>query len=431
MARDRERGEEPELVFFFSGHGVKDGTGAASLSLLDGALTRTWLYDRLLAAVPARFTHLVIDACHAEALVRPRDANATLETLEEAERESYVNAATLDRFPHVGAVLASTSSAPSFEWDAYRGGVFAHQLLSGLRGGADVNADGVIEYSEVAAFLSAANLQVKDARARLQIVVRPPPLHRRVPLLDLTRVSRQFELRGRAEGDWAKGFYVETAGGERLLDVFPEQATRLALRLPAGQRLFLVRPDAEVEIRAQSGGTLAFASLKGRPPRTRARGSMDSALRDGLFATRFGPAFYQGYVGQHDDLVAIPLLFEPMNAGPERVRLSPQPRPADAGDSTVASVFLVGGVFGATATAVLTGYLLDARHDYYSTSGERAAARASERYYALRTAALVTGAVTLALAGTSIALYVAPTNTSGSRAASGSEGLALSMKGRF
>ncbi|HEX6275179.1 MAG TPA: hypothetical protein VFZ53_19200, partial [Polyangiaceae bacterium] len=54
MARDRAAGEEPELVFFFSGHGVRDEIGGASLSLLDGALTRSWLYERLLSRVPAR-----------------------------------------------------------------------------------------------------------------------------------------------------------------------------------------------------------------------------------------------------------------------------------------------------------------------------------------------------------------------------------------
>ena len=56
ISRDRSVGEEPELIFFFSGHGVLDENGSAALSLVDGALTRSWLYERLLARVPAR-TH--------------------------------------------------------------------------------------------------------------------------------------------------------------------------------------------------------------------------------------------------------------------------------------------------------------------------------------------------------------------------------------
>jgi hypothetical protein len=83
VAQDQAAGEEPEVVFFFSGHGVRDESGSASLSLLDGALTRSWLYEKLLARVPARFIHLIIDACHAEAFVRPRDVNAKVEPLDQ------------------------------------------------------------------------------------------------------------------------------------------------------------------------------------------------------------------------------------------------------------------------------------------------------------------------------------------------------------
>jgi hypothetical protein len=245
ISRDRAAGEEPELVFFFSGHGVRDESGSAALSLLDGALTRTWLYEQLLGRVSARAIHVIVDACHAEALVRPRDVDATLEPLEPVERQSYLDTATLTRFPNVGAVLASSSGAQSFEWDAYRSGVFAHQLLSALRGAADVNGDARVEYSEVAAFLSAANLRVKDPRARLDIVIRPPPVDRRTPLLNLSTLSGQFQLRGRAEGAWARGFFIESERGERLLDVFPEQTATLALRLPLGERLYLVRKSGE------------------------------------------------------------------------------------------------------------------------------------------------------------------------------------------
>src|SRR5687768_742358 len=102
ISRDRSAGEEPELVFFFSGHGVRDESGNAALSLLDGALTRTWLYEQLLARVSARTIHVIIDACHAEALVRPRDVDARIEPLEPVEREGYLDAATLARFPNVG-----------------------------------------------------------------------------------------------------------------------------------------------------------------------------------------------------------------------------------------------------------------------------------------------------------------------------------------
>ena len=402
MARDRAAGEEPELVFFFSGHGVRDEIGGASLSLLDGALTRSWLYERLLSRVPARAVHLVIDACHAAALVRPRDVNATLETLAESERQAYVDAATLERFPHVGAVLASSASAQSFEWDAYRGGVFAHQLLSGLRGAADVNGDRLIEYSEIAAFLSAANLRVRDARARLEVVVRPPRIDRRAPLFDLSTLKQGFELRGRAEGRWEQGFFVESESGERLVDIYPEQGARLSLHLPLGERLFVVRPDGEIELGAPNGEPVALASLAASPPRARPRGALDSALRDGLFGVRFGPAFYEGYVSQREELVPVPIT-------PER---RAETRDAEGASNasaraSVGTALLVGGGAALVASGIFTGLAIDAKNDYEATDLERPAEEASDRFHRYRTAAWLTGgtAVVLGAAGATLLLW--------------------------
>jgi hypothetical protein len=404
MARARAAGEEPELVFFFSGHGVRDANGAAALSLLDGALTRAWLYEKVLARVPARFVHLVIDACHAEALVRPRDVNAKVEPLDAAEQARYLDSATLERFPHVGAVLASSSGAQSFEWDAYRSGVFAHQLLSALRGAADVNLDGRIEYSEVAAFLSAANLRVRDPRARLDIVVQAPRVDRRAVLLDLGALAGQFELRGRADGAWSKGFFVESESGERLLDVYPEQSVRLALRLPVGERLYVMRPDGEIDLGARAGSPVDFVTLRPGTHETRARGAIDSALHEGLFKVRYGPAFYQGYVSQFDDIVAVPL-------GPEYSERGD----ADAGESassrnaTVGTVLLVAGGAAAVAAGVFAGLALDAKNDYDSTDFEAPAAEAKKRFEQHRTAAFVSGGAALALGATGIVFFALPT----------------------
>ena len=402
MARARAAGEESELVFFFSGHGVRDASGSAALSLLDGALTRAWLYERVLARVPARFVHLIIDACHAEALVRPRDVDAKVEPLEAAERARYLDSATLERFPHVGAVLASSSGAQSFEWDAYRSGVFAHQLLSALRGAADVNVDARIEYSEVAAFLSAANLRVKDARARLDIVVQAPRVDRRAVLLELGTLTGQFELRGRADGEWAKGFFVESESGERLLDVFPERSTRLALRLPAGERLYVMQPDGEIELGAREKVAVEFAALRPSARRTRERGSLDSALHEGLFKVRYGPAFYQGYVSQFDDIVAVPL-------GSERaddVEVAKEPSSTRA---TVGTVLLVAAGAAAVTAGVFTALALDARSDYEETELERPAQEARDRFERNRTAAWVSGGAALALGTTGVVLLALPT----------------------
>ncbi|HEX6767578.1 MAG TPA: caspase family protein [Polyangiaceae bacterium] len=425
VVQDRAAGDEPEVVFFFSGHGVRDESGNASLSLLDGALTRTWLYERFLARIPARFIHLVIDACHAEALVRPRDVDAKIEPLEAPERQRYLDQTTLERFPNVGAVLASSAGAQSFEWDAYRSGVFAHQLLSALRGASDVNGDGLVEYSEVAAFLSAANLRVKDPRARLEIVVQAPRVNRRTPLLDLGTLSHQFELRGRADGVWANGFFVESESGERLLDVFPERSARLALRLPIGERLYLIRPDGEIDLGVREGMAVELASLRSAQQRTRARGAIDSALHEGLFKVRYGPAFYQGYVGQYDDIVGVEL-------APEKeipTRDSAPSKPSSTRDTAAIALVVAGGV-AAVAAGVFTGLALDAKGDYEGTDFERTADEARHRFERNRTAAWVSAGAAVALGGTGVVLMVLPSGDSRPSAAR-LDGFGIGARGKF
>jgi len=191
VARDERAGDESVLVFFFSGHGVDDVGERSFLSLLDAPLTQALLYDEILPHLPGRAVHLIVDACHAEAVVRPRDLNVGIGDVTEDDRARYRARWTLDRFPHVGAVIASNVSAQAQEWDRYRQGVFTHEVLSGLRGAADVNGDGRVEYSELEAFLAAANRSVRDDRARPSVLVRVPAIDARAPLVNLPSPMRR------------------------------------------------------------------------------------------------------------------------------------------------------------------------------------------------------------------------------------------------
>jgi len=411
MAGDRAAGRDPVLVVFYSGHGVRDERGAPALALYDGALDQAWLYEEVLAKLPARFTHLIVDSCHAEAVVRPRDAEARTEVIAEAERQSYLEAGTLARFPQVGALLASTAGAQSFEWDTYRGGVFAHEVLSGLRGAADVNGDGLIEYSEIAAFVAAANLEIADARIRPHVVVLPPRADRRAPIVDLSGDASTFRLKGLASGPWATPFFVEDTGGVRVLDAFPERDAPISYRLPAGEPLYLVGPDGEVELAPTPGGVLELDGVGTRRPATRARGALESSMRRGLFATPFGPSFYRGYVSHEPELV--PVTFAARRA-PTIVMEAPAPEPAppsllpppraerpNAARRTVGTALLAGGGVAAVVagTFALAAWSADAR--YQSTSVERPASQAFSDFERDRAVAIGAGiaAVVLAAAG--------------------------------
>jgi hypothetical protein len=367
-ARD---GGETSVIIFYSGHGSVGADGRAALTLLDGPLTRDDLYDRVLAPLQARYIHLLVDACHAEAVVRPRDGQAQAVPLSPDTAAAYLTQATLARFPNVGAIIASTAADQAHEWDGYQRGVFTHELLSGLRGGADVNGDGRVEYSELGAFLVAANRAVLDPRGRPIAVVRPPPLNPRAPLVDLREATGSARLRGRPAPLGA--FYVEDAHGVRVLDLRAEDAFGVDLLVPA-TTLFVHTGQREAEVRLGPGQSAPFEQLSLRAPTARPRGALDQSLRAGLFATRFGPAYYAGFVDNRSDLVAVDL------HSPEVAAAATAPRRHVP--------WLLGGAGALAATSALFGGVaLDARRDVQRTDIAVEALSARHRYDRARYAA--------------------------------------------
>jgi uncharacterized caspase-like protein len=157
IERDRERGDQSIVWLFFSGHGSASYRGEPALALFGGSMSRQYLYQNVLSRLPATYVHLLVDACHAESIVRPRDSNAEVVSVSPEEANALLVGSTLAGFPNVGAILVSSRDAQAHEWDAIGHGVFTHELLSALRGAADVNGDRLIEYSEISAFMSAAN----------------------------------------------------------------------------------------------------------------------------------------------------------------------------------------------------------------------------------------------------------------------------------
>jgi hypothetical protein len=295
LLEDRQRGVESTVLIFFSGHGNRPSGKPAGLALLDGSLTHEMLFEEVLAQLPARFVHLFVDACYAEAIVRPRDADAEHADLTDADLMAYAARSTLSRFPNVGTVMAATSSSQTHEWDVYRNGVFTHELLSGLRGGADVNGDHRVEYSELYAFLVAANREVPDERARVHVVARPPSDDARVAIVDLRAFHDGAVIAGVPAS--AGATYVEDERGDRLADIHVEDGSRAALVLPAGRRLFIHCRLGEGSVAAlRPDETIAFDSIALVPAVLRVRGSIDLALRKGLFATAFGANYYRGFV---------------------------------------------------------------------------------------------------------------------------------------
>jgi len=310
MEQRRREGHTNVLFLYFSGHGEVVAGKSPALALLDGGISQQLLYEEILQRLPADYVHLLVDACHAEAIVRPRDLESEPVEVSPAEAQKFLVHSTLARFPHVGAIVAAASDSKAHEWDLLGHGVFTYELLSALRGGADVNHDGRIEYSEAFAFLTAASRAISDPRARLSIIAQAPPIDRRIPLLDLSRLAGAEVVRLEGIPSQAGLVEVEDEQGRRLASVHGERGFSTDLVVPAGRGLFVRAHQQEARVARGHAAIVPFGDLRFRPPGARARGAMEESMRLGLFAAAFGPAYYSGFVDRSEGFVPVPMANE-------------------------------------------------------------------------------------------------------------------------
>ncbi|MCB9555562.1 MAG: caspase family protein [Deltaproteobacteria bacterium] len=344
--RLRAAGQRVVFYFAYSGHGARDRQGRAFLALHDGRLTREQLYRRVLALIPADVAHVFVDACYAASIVGARklfdrETSARTVALSGVERRALLDAASLARLPHVGAIVATTGTQEAHEWSQIESGVFTHELLSGLRGAADVNADGVIEYSEVQAFIAAANRQVADPRAKSRVVAHPPAIDQRAPVIRLDTLRQARRLRGKLAT--LGRFFIERDNGQRLIEAHLNGPYQSTLVLPATGTLFLRTPKREYVI-ASAAALIDFDALVGRARSSDSRGAIDYALHGALFAAPFGPAYYQGHVDSVGGAsVAFPPEAKPPASRPTAARQPVAPSTDGAADWAIFP-FVVSGL---------------------------------------------------------------------------------------
>ncbi|MEM6294301.1 MAG: caspase family protein [Myxococcota bacterium] len=292
-----------ELLIYYSGHGDVGPDGQGYLTLDGGKLTRNRLFSEILSASPADHNHVLIDACRSEQFVLTRGKtwkNDRGQGDGTADVGRYLGKNHLGGHPDTGVIVAHSADQQTHEWERYRGGIFTHQLLSGLRGGADLNGDGAIEYSELGAFVAAANSGVKDPRARLSVTVRPPKQDERRPVLQHDDIADQRVLYF-PQGTDQRLYTVEDERGVRVADLRRAGDQPGYLRLPDGD-VFVSRrtkdgdaDEQEATIAAHERGLTRAESLEFRRTERAARGALDQAFRSGLFLTPFGPGYYSGY----------------------------------------------------------------------------------------------------------------------------------------
>jgi uncharacterized caspase-like protein len=134
LAAHRARGEQAQVVFYYSGH-----ARATAIHLGEEELALGELRAQLLA-LPSTLSLIVLDACQSGAFSSVKGAAPAAEF-------SYNSVARLQT-KGVAVMASSSATELSQESGALRGSYFTHHLVVGLRGAGDADGDGTVSLSE-------------------------------------------------------------------------------------------------------------------------------------------------------------------------------------------------------------------------------------------------------------------------------------------
>ncbi len=318
MAADRANHDDPELFFTYAGHGDIDASGQGYINLHDGRLTRADLYREVIAPSKASYLHVIVDACKSYFLVSSRGSKKWHnDRVPEAQDHSddnvkaFLAAEDLVNYPRVGVIVATSGDQETHEWTRYRGGILSHELRSALSGSADVNGDGRIEYSELRAFLAAANARVRNPEARLDVFARAPASDLHHPIVDLALAREGISRFLHFSQAVAGRYYLEDERGVRYADFNKEGGASFDLLLDGRRGYYLRRliDDAGVDdvsdealIPSKGPRQLSVAGLRWRARTLASRGAIDQSFRQDLYRIPFGRGFYDGFVATSGDL---------------------------------------------------------------------------------------------------------------------------------
>jgi len=144
---------EPEdtILFAFSGHGMEENETSYLLPadaqtgvLEETAIPVKWIKEKL-GHASARARIIILDACHAGAIIGKADAGRMTEKFS-------------NEISDLGEGFAMLSSCRlkefSYEWEEKQYGVFSHFLCEGLRGYADADQDGIVTVPEASKYVT-------------------------------------------------------------------------------------------------------------------------------------------------------------------------------------------------------------------------------------------------------------------------------------
>ena len=159
-------------------------------------------------------------------------------------------------------------------------------------------ATGAIEYSELRAFLAAANARVRNPEARVDVFARAPALDRHRPLVDL-RDRRRPHARFLHFGAGLGGrFFIEDDRGVRVADFNKEPGAAFDVMVSARHAYYVCRSATRSKRRrrASASGASRWRRCRGtRAPSPRAARSTPR-FRNDLYREPYGRGFYDGFV---------------------------------------------------------------------------------------------------------------------------------------
>lgn len=305
---EQKAGVQTEVYLVFTGHGNVDDGGEGYLSLGDQKLRRSDLQRDVIGVLGADYTHLIIDACHAYFMVRARGGGEWKDDRSGESLDSAFNAYLSGRkqasaMPTVGVILSTAGTAEVHEWSKFRGGVFSHQLRSGLLGAADADGDGNVTYRELEAYLVAANVAVTNPRARIKVFAEPPAQDRKRALTSIKNFRDSAKL-VIPQGVGGR-YHIEDGRGLRYADMNVDPAAQtqvVLLQKPVAGGGYFLRTDVAQAAIPSGGAEVRSPQLAFVERKEQSRGSVEESFRTSLFATPFGPAFVQGYTAGRESL---------------------------------------------------------------------------------------------------------------------------------
>jgi hypothetical protein len=290
VSRARESGEFPVVIVWLVGHGAWGPDGKPYLTLEDGALTPDVLGRDVLAPLSAAHrVHVLMDACHAGAMIQWR---AAVQPATDDEVRGQLFLSGLSVQGHVGLMTAAGAQQKTYEWEETRSGVFSSLVRSALRGAANADADPCVSYDEVEAYVSAALQGIPLPEARPRVVSRAPAVDRRAAL---SCPSWFTQTRTLSTDLGALGtLRVQDAHGAWLAGGRFEPGHAAVMALPGEGPLTVSNDEGEWLLQEAGESGLVLAPAPVRDAAT-ARGVVARAVREGLFKVPYGPSYLAGF----------------------------------------------------------------------------------------------------------------------------------------